>query len=133
MEGKFQYQGRLDQDLEYWLSPRGSQLNHGFFSEEENQESTQIENSAPEGAIISNQTLQGEIYTMLIVKWSDKMEGPGENMDASLCRRLYKEEDDSLVPWSGTYPYANMNCFTWYKENNDWIVPGDQYNEDFNN
>ena len=26
-----------------------------------------------------------------------------------------------------------MNCFTWSKENNDWIVPGDQYNEEFKN
>ena len=24
-----------------------------------------------------------------------------------------------------------MNCFTWSKEDNDWIVPGDQYNKEF--
>ena len=35
MEGEFQDQGQLDQDLEEWLSPRGSQYVHGFFSEEE--------------------------------------------------------------------------------------------------
>ena len=26
-----------------------------------------------------------------------------------------------------------MNCFTSSKEENDWIVPGDQYNEEFKN
>ena len=55
MEGEFQYQGHIDQDLEEWLSPRGSQSVHGFFSEEEKQESIQTENSAPEGARIINQ------------------------------------------------------------------------------
>ena len=55
MEGEFQDQGQLDQYLKGWLSPRGSQYVHGFFPEEEKQESIQIEDSAPEGAIISNQ------------------------------------------------------------------------------
>ena len=26
-----------------------------------------------------------------------------------------------------------MNCFTWSKVSNYWIVPGDQYNEEFKN
>ena len=26
-----------------------------------------------------------------------------------------------------------MNSFTWSKENNDWIVPEDQYDEEFKN
>ena len=43
MEGKFQNQGQIDQDLEEWLYPRGSQPNCGFFYEEEKQESTRIE------------------------------------------------------------------------------------------
>ena len=47
MEGKLQYQGQLDQDLEEWLSPIGSQSVHGFFSEEERQESIHIEDSVP--------------------------------------------------------------------------------------
>ena len=55
MEGEFQDQGQLDQELEDWLSPRGSQSLHGLFSEEEKKESIQTEDSAPEGAIISNQ------------------------------------------------------------------------------
>ena len=54
MGGEFQDQVQLDQELEEWLSPRGSQSVHGFFSEEEKQQSIQTENSAPEGAIISN-------------------------------------------------------------------------------
>ena len=39
MEGKFKDQGKLDQQLEEWLSTRGSQPDRGFFSEEEKQES----------------------------------------------------------------------------------------------
>ena len=46
MEGEFQDQGYIDQDLEEWLSPRGSQSAHGFFSEEDKQESIRIEDSA---------------------------------------------------------------------------------------
>ena len=38
MEGEFQDQGQLDQNLEEWLSPRGSQYVHGFFSKEEKQD-----------------------------------------------------------------------------------------------
>ena len=55
MKGGFQDQGQLDQDLEECLSPRGSQSVHFFFYEEDNQEYICIEDSAPEGAIISNQ------------------------------------------------------------------------------
>ena len=54
MEGEFQDQGQLDQDLEEWLSPRGSQSVHGFFSEEEKQESIRMEYSATEGATMKN-------------------------------------------------------------------------------
>ena len=54
MEGEFQDQEQLDQQLEEWLSPRGSQSAHGFFSEEDKQQSIQTEYSALEGAFISN-------------------------------------------------------------------------------
>ena len=133
MECEFQDQGQLDQYLEEWLSPRGSQSVHGFFSEEEKKESTWIEDLAPEGAIITNQAPDGGTSTMVVIKRSEKVEGCGENIDSPLCGGLYKEEDNYLVPWSGTDPDAKMNCFTWSKQNNDWIVPGDQYNEEFKN
>ena len=68
MEGEFHDQGHLDQDLEEWLSPRGSQSVYGFFSEEEKQESIQTENSAPEEARISNQDPEGETSTIIVVK-----------------------------------------------------------------
>ena len=55
MEGEFQDQGQLDQDLEEWLYPRGSQSIHSFFSEEEKQESIRMEDSAPEGEMIIKQ------------------------------------------------------------------------------
>ena len=61
MEGEFQDQGHIDKDLEEWLSPRGSQSVHGFFSEEEKQESIRIEDSDPEGARIATK-LQREQY-----------------------------------------------------------------------
>ena len=85
MEGEFQDQGQLDQDLEEWLSPRGSQSVHGFFSEEEKQESIQTEDLAPEGARISNQAPEGETSTMVVVKWSDKVEGSEDDIDSPLC------------------------------------------------
>ena len=47
MEGEFQDHGQLGQYLEEWLSPRGSQSVHGFFCEEEKQESIRTEDSAP--------------------------------------------------------------------------------------
>ena len=58
------------------------------------------------------------------------MEGSGDNKDSLLCGGLYKEEDGSLVPWSGIDPDAKKNCLTWSKEKNDWIVPGYQYNDE---
>ena len=70
---------------------------------------------------------------MVVVKWSDKVEGYGENIDSHLCVGLYKEEDDYLVTWSGTDPDTKMNSFAWSKVNNDWIFPEDQYDEEFKN
>ena len=52
---------------------------------------------------------------MVVVKWSDKVEGSGYNIDSPLCGGFYKEEDNYLVTWSGTDPYTKMNCFTWSK------------------
>ena len=59
MISEFQDQGQLDQELEEWLSPRGSQSVHGFFSEEDKQQSIQTKDSSPEG----------ETSKMVIVKW----------------------------------------------------------------
>ena len=66
---------------------------------------------------------------MVVVKWSDKVEGSGDDIDLPLCGGLYKKEEDFLVPWSVTDPDAKINCFTWSNEGNDWIVSGDQYNK----
>ena len=85
MEGEFQDQGQLDQDLEECLSPRGSRYVHGFFSEEDKQQSIRIEDSDPEGERIRNQALEVETSTMVVVKWSDKVEGCGDDIDSPLC------------------------------------------------
>ena len=46
---------------------------------------------APEGAIISNQPPEGETSTMLVIEWSEKLEGSGDNIYSPLCGGLYKE------------------------------------------
>ena len=88
------------------MSPRGIQPVHGFFSEEEKQESIRMEYLAPEGAIISNEAPEAEASKMVVIKWSDKVEGSGDNIESPLCGGLYKKEEDSLVPWSGTDHYG---------------------------
>ena len=60
------------------------------------------------------------------------MEESGDNIDDPLCEGLYKEDYNYIVPWSGTYPYAKINCFAQSKQDNDWIVPADHYNKEFN-
>ena len=70
---------------------------------------------------------------MVVLKWSDKVEGLGEFIYAPLYRILYKEENKYLVPLSVTDTDVNMNCFTWSNEYNDWIVPNDHYIKDFKN
>ena len=92
MESEFQDQGQLYKYLEEWLSPGGIQSVHGFFYEEEKQESIWSEYSAPEAGKISNQDPEGETSTMLIIKWTEKMEGSGDNIDSPLCGVLYKEQ-----------------------------------------
>ena len=126
---EFQDQRKLDQDLEECLSPRGSQSVHGFFTEEKKQEYIRMEDLAPEVEMIGNEAPEEEASKMVVIKWPDKVEGSGDNIDSPLCSGLYKEDEDSVVPWSGTDPDAKMNCFSWSKENDDWIVPEDQYNE----
>ena len=46
---------------------------------------------------------------MVVIKWSDTVEGFGDNIDSPLCGGLYNEEYKSLVPWSGTDPYDKIN------------------------
>ena len=69
MEDEYQDQGKLDQYLEEWLYPRGSQSVHGLFSEEYKKESIWIEDSAPKGAIITKHAPEGGTSTMVVIKW----------------------------------------------------------------
>ena len=80
------------------MSPRGSQSIHGFFSEEEKQESIRIEDSAQEGARITNQDPEGAIFTMVVIKWSDEIKGPRVKVDGPQCGGLYKEDHGSIIP-----------------------------------
>ena len=97
--------------LEEWLSPRGSQTDCGFLSKEDTKYYKQIEDSAPKGAIISKQDSEGEISTMVVIKWSDTIKGPRVKVYGPLCGGLYKEDHGSIVPWSGKDPYAKLNYF----------------------
>ena len=115
------------------MSPIGIQSFHGFFYEEEKQEFIQIEDSDPEGAIISNQASEGAISIVVVIKWSDAIKGPRVKVDGPLCGGLYKEYHGYIIPWLVTNLDSKMNSFTWSTDENDWIVLGDHYNEDFNN
>ena len=132
MEGEFQDQGHIGQYSENWFSPRGIQPNRGLFSEYMKQGYTWIEIQDPDGATTTNQAPEGVIYTMVVVKWSDNVEGQVEKIDDPLCGGLYKEQYRYIFTWSVTDPDVKINCFNFSKEENDWIVPGHQYNEDLN-
>ena len=62
--------------------------------------------------------------TMVVVEWSEKVKGSGENINALSYEGLYKEDDSSIFPWSGTDSDSKMNCFTLYRYYNYCIVPG---------
>ena len=49
-----------------------------------------MKDSAPERALISNKVPEGETSTMVVVKWSVKLEGYGDNIDSPLYGGLYK-------------------------------------------
>ena len=70
---------------------------------------------------------------MAFIKWSDAIKVPRVKVDGPLCGGLYKEDHGYIITWSVTYPYFNINSFTWSTEEIDWIVLEDHYNEDFNN
>ena len=70
---------------------------------------------------------------MVVIKWSDAIKGPRVKLYGPLCGGLYKEDHGSIIPWSVTDPDAKMNYFSCYIDDNDWIVLGDKYYEDFNN
>ena len=70
---------------------------------------------------------------MVVIKWSYAIKKPRVKVDGPLCGGLYKEDHRSIIPWSETDPYSKMNSFTWSTYDNDWVVLGDQYNEEFNN
>ena len=57
------------------------------------------------------------------------MEGTVDKIYAFVCGGLYKEYYGSVVTWLVTYPDSKINWFTWSKEENVWIFPGDKYNE----
>ena len=69
----------------------------------------------------------------MVIKWSDAIKGSRVKVDGPQCGGLYKEDNESIIPWSGTDPDSKMNSFTWSTEENDWFFLGGQYNEDFNN
>ena len=65
---------------------------------------------------------------MVVVKCSDALEGPRVKLEGTLCDVLYKDDDVSIVIWSGMDPDSKINCFTCSGKDNDLVVSGDQYN-----
>ena len=90
IEVELKYQGQLDQDFKEWLFPRGSQPNRGFFCEEDKQESTYIDRPAPDGEMRISRYPDRAVSTMVVVKLSEKVEGLGDKIDASVCGVFYK-------------------------------------------
>ena len=70
---------------------------------------------------------------MVVIKLSDAIKGARVKVDGPKCGGLYKEDHGSIITWSGTDNDAKMNSFTWSTNENDLIILGDQYNEEFNN
>ena len=65
--------------------------------------------------------------------WLYAIKGTRVKVDSLMGGGLYKEYNGCIVTWSVTEPYANLNCFTWSKDEDDWIILGYQYNEEFKN
>ena len=63
---------------------------------------------------------------MVVLKWSDVIKGPRVKVNGTLCGGLYKEDNEYIIPWSGTDPDAKMNSFTWSPNENNWVILGDQ-------
>ena len=71
------------------------------------------------GSNNSNQAPKGAIFTTVVIKLSDAIKGPRVKLDGPKCGGLYKEDHGSIIPCSGTDPYAKKNSFTWSTEEND--------------
>ena len=63
---------------------------------------------------------------MVVIKWSDAIKGKSIKVEDPQRGGLYKEDNEYIIPWSGTDPDAKMNSFTWSTEENDWILLGCQ-------
>ena len=40
---------------------------------------------------------------------------------------LFKDSEDKIIPWSGTDPDSNINCFSWDTSLGNWICANDSY------
>ena len=56
---------------------------------------------------------------MVVIKWPNAIQGRRVKVDGPQCSGLYKEENESIISWSGTDPDAKTNSFTWSTEEND--------------
>ena len=65
--------------------------------------------------------------TMGVVKWSS----PRDEVYGPLCVGLYKEDDGSILTWSVMDLDENIIFFNWSRKDNNWVVTGDQYNNEF--
>ena len=59
------------------------------------------------------------MFTMMVIKWADAIKGRRVKVDGPQYGGLYKEDNESIITWSGTDPDAKMNYFTCSTEEND--------------
>ena len=57
------------------------------------------------------------------------MKGLEYEIDDTMYIIIYREEYGSIFPWSIIYTGTEMNLFSLYKKDTDWIVSGDLYNK----
>ena len=61
---------------------------------------------------------------MVVLKWSDYVEGPRVKLYGPLCGGLYKGYHECIATWSGLETYAKMNLFTCSRKDNYWVSQG---------
>ena len=45
----------------------------------------------------------------------------------SIFGGLFKDSEDRIIPWSGTDPDSNINCFTWDTTLGNWICADESF------
>ena len=58
--------------------------------------------------------------------WDDQLPAKPEAVQP-MFGGLFKDSEDKLIPWSGTDPDSNINCYSWDTSLEKWICADDLY------